>query len=587
MSGGPPTRDACIFDLAIIGAGIYGIQAARTYLELHPYDKVIVFEGSGDVGGVWSSERVYDAFWTQTPLGILEFSDMPLEGVPDHDTYHGFFPAKYVAEYLKSYVESRIYGGQTLASRIRSHSQVEVLSKVDEGWTLHVKNSTDSAVADTELGARKVIDATGLTSTPNVPSIPGQDNYQGQFLHHKGFALHQASLFSATGPQRIAVIGGAKSAADVAYACAKAGKDVTWIIRRSGAGPAAFVSAKGSWPYNNSNESFYTRLTSHFLVSWFFDESKTRLGRFLYGTGLGRAFIGWVWKAISRKASGLANYDREDGRKNGFHNLRPDTEIFWQNDSTGVCQRDDFFDTIARKVKVYREDIKEMNAHGLELADGTIASADCVIFATGWKTSHPRIKVQEDGQNLTLSLGLSVSEPQASEASNNWEELISSASKQILARFPVLQHRPRYHDGPDNKAPLRLYKGVLPINDRSIAFVGQMLSGNNFRIAEVQALYAVAALDGVLLLPSKEHMRTTVAETIAWNRARYLSKGRHGNWLYWDMVPYTDDLLQELGLHSHRHTSYWKDLLMPCFARDLVGLIEEHRAKTLRARKFQ
>lgn len=55
MSGGPPTRDACIFDLAIIGAGIYGIQAARTYLELHPYDKVIVFEGSGDVGGVWSS----------------------------------------------------------------------------------------------------------------------------------------------------------------------------------------------------------------------------------------------------------------------------------------------------------------------------------------------------------------------------------------------------------------------------------------------------------------------------------------------------------------------------------------------------
>jgi len=42
------------FDLAVIGAGIYGIQAARTYLELHQNDRVIVFEASGHVGGVWS-----------------------------------------------------------------------------------------------------------------------------------------------------------------------------------------------------------------------------------------------------------------------------------------------------------------------------------------------------------------------------------------------------------------------------------------------------------------------------------------------------------------------------------------------------
>lgn len=42
-------------DLVVIGAGIYGIQAARTYLELHPTDHVIVFEASEDVGGVWSA----------------------------------------------------------------------------------------------------------------------------------------------------------------------------------------------------------------------------------------------------------------------------------------------------------------------------------------------------------------------------------------------------------------------------------------------------------------------------------------------------------------------------------------------------
>jgi len=55
MSTEPPNGGLQEFDLAVIGAGIYGIQAARTYLELHQNDKVIVFEASGDVGGVWSS----------------------------------------------------------------------------------------------------------------------------------------------------------------------------------------------------------------------------------------------------------------------------------------------------------------------------------------------------------------------------------------------------------------------------------------------------------------------------------------------------------------------------------------------------
>jgi cation diffusion facilitator CzcD-associated flavoprotein CzcO len=44
-----------IYDLAVIGAGIYGIQAARIYLTIHPNDKVIIFEASGVVGGVWSN----------------------------------------------------------------------------------------------------------------------------------------------------------------------------------------------------------------------------------------------------------------------------------------------------------------------------------------------------------------------------------------------------------------------------------------------------------------------------------------------------------------------------------------------------
>lgn len=45
------------WDLIVIGAGIYGIQVARTYLELHPTRRIVVLEASGEVGGVWSKRE--------------------------------------------------------------------------------------------------------------------------------------------------------------------------------------------------------------------------------------------------------------------------------------------------------------------------------------------------------------------------------------------------------------------------------------------------------------------------------------------------------------------------------------------------
>lgn len=44
-------------DLIVVGAGIYGIQVARTYLELHPARSVAILEASDSVGGVWSNGK--------------------------------------------------------------------------------------------------------------------------------------------------------------------------------------------------------------------------------------------------------------------------------------------------------------------------------------------------------------------------------------------------------------------------------------------------------------------------------------------------------------------------------------------------
>lgn len=64
-----------VYDVIVIGAGmslirenvnvrvltertgIYGIQAARTYLEIHPDAKLVILEADEVVGGVWSTSE--------------------------------------------------------------------------------------------------------------------------------------------------------------------------------------------------------------------------------------------------------------------------------------------------------------------------------------------------------------------------------------------------------------------------------------------------------------------------------------------------------------------------------------------------
>ena len=125
---------------------------------------------------------------------------------------------------------------------------------------------------------------------------------------------------------------------------------------------------------------------------------------------------------------------------------------------------------------------------------------------------------------------------------------------------------------------------MLPISDPSIIFLGKIMLGNHFRTAEVQALWALSVLDGTLDLPTETVMERDVAETVAWCKKRYLGKGQFGNWFWFDMVPYTDALLAQMDLWSHRRERgegwmEWRELVKPCFARDLSGLIGEYKRK--------
>jgi dimethylaniline monooxygenase (N-oxide forming) len=248
---------------------------------------------------------------------MAEFSDVPLRLPSEATTYHGFFPARYVTDYLENYADSHIYCGKSLRDRILCQHRVTRLERRVSGeWS--VLTSTDS---EQRFEASKLIVASGFTSTPYEPTLPSRPAFSGQILHQKFFG--QSSFLNNPQVANVAVLGGGKSAADIVYASAKAGKHVSWIIREGGGGPAAHTQAAGLGPYENSIEMFGTRVLSSLSPSIF--GSQTIWTRILHRTRVGRKIVDWVWKKSDKQNRSIAGYQTRRGAGKGFEELEPDT----------------------------------------------------------------------------------------------------------------------------------------------------------------------------------------------------------------------------------------------------------------------
>lgn len=201
---------------------------------------------------------------------MAEFSDQPM--TPPTEQYYGFFPGKYTTAYLESYVDNHIYSGQTIRDRILFKSNVDCIIEIPQLDSAEGAHWDITYNTTQKIRTSKVIDATGMTSQPQVPTLPGSFDFKGKTLHHKSFGQSQALLLKDPSVQSICIIGGAKSAADVAYACAKSPleRNIHWIIRQDGNGPSAFFAAPAMTErYANSNEGFYNRFLASFLPNRF------------------------------------------------------------------------------------------------------------------------------------------------------------------------------------------------------------------------------------------------------------------------------------------------------------------------------
>jgi cation diffusion facilitator CzcD-associated flavoprotein CzcO len=93
------------------------------------------------------------------------------------------------------------------------------------GWTVAIEQGGETHEEDFDL----VVIATGLYSDiPNLPDIPGQEDFQGEILH-----ISQVKTRAPLDGKRVAVVGYGKSATDAALEAASVAQEVHLIFREA------------------------------------------------------------------------------------------------------------------------------------------------------------------------------------------------------------------------------------------------------------------------------------------------------------------------------------------------------------------
>jgi dimethylaniline monooxygenase (N-oxide forming) len=482
-----------------------------------------------------------------------------------------------MSTYLEEYVDSHSYAGKTLRERVIFSATVKSLEKIAGLWTIKYSSALEG---DSTLLARRVIVSTGSTSIPNMPSLKGSAAFKGPIIHTLDFGrsniLEDASL------KQITILGGGKSAADMVYQSVKAGKQVSWVIRNSGKGPGGFVAGKSpGGPYRNVPELGITRIFSAIVIPSGLGKNSW-LSTFLFRTKLGRWMHEFLERAANKQTIQAARYNDRPGAKESFKNLKSEMNAFFLTSPAGIVHYADFWDTIAQNVDIYREDIDHIDENNIYLTSGASINSDAILCGTGFNESFPFLTPV---QCIDLGLPHSISD-EPPEITKEWTTLTQTADAKILKRFPRLANPPplpeNLGDISTSIAPYRLYNCIIPLSvtqDRSIAFTGFANIPNMFACSEINAIYATAYLDGHLKLPPMKEMKEHIAYTSSYMRLRCPTYGLKGNFWNFDLFPYVDGLLGEMGLSSYRHKGWWANWTSTFLIEDLRGLKDEYLKK--------
>lgn len=345
--------------VAIIGAGFAGLATVRTLRDLG--HDVTVYEKAPDVGGVWSTTRLYPGVSTQNGKDTYHLSDYPMPA-----SYPEWPTGQQVQAYLHGYAEKF-----AILPMIRLNTEVTAATQDDSGgWQITAKGPEGESTASYE----QLIVCNGIFSAPAVPQFEGAQAFRdagGSICHSSEFL----ELDDARG-KHVLVVGYGKSSCDVAAALAPVTVQTTVVARE----------LIWKMPKKLANRLNYKYLFLTRMGEALFPYIKLKgTEKFLHGPGrpIRNSMIGSVQGVIARQ---LKLKKRGVEPKGSFERIAR---------STVSLVTDGFFDMVedgrihvARDARIERLEVVDGQRRAV-LSNGQTVPADIVICGTGWHQEMP------------------------------------------------------------------------------------------------------------------------------------------------------------------------------------------------------
>lgn len=332
--------------VCIIGAGPCGLLAAAALKKRGiPFE---IVDAGRQPGGIWDIDRdatpMYDSAHFISSRRLSGFPGFPMPA-----TYPDYPRHDLILEYIRSFarhhdLERHITFGVRVESAVR---------RSEGGWNLALS-------AGEEQRCSALCVATGTTWQPRVPEVPGR--FEGEAYH----SFHYRSPKEFEG-QRVLIVGGGNSAADIACDAARSAKRAFISLRRGYYFIPKFIFGQPSDVFAHAGPQ---------LPRW--------LEERVFGFLMNRVLVG-----------DLTRYGLQ----------KPDHPILRSHPilNTQLLHHLGHGDIQARR------DIKSLDGHMVHFADGTSEEIDLIVWATGYDKRFPFLRDEEvDGNADALDLYLNV-----------------------------------------------------------------------------------------------------------------------------------------------------------------------------------
>ena len=401
--------------VAVIGGGVSGLAAAKAFDERG--HRVVGFERSHDFGGVWELSRSYPDVQTQSPKDLYCYTDHPMP-----DDYPEWPKGPQVHAYLHSYAEkhrlSRLFHLNTNVASMDRRSDGQ------PGWTLTLEAGGQTWSEDFDF----VAIATGQFSDKNILTHPGQEAFEasgGQVMHSSEYT--DPSMVNG---KRVVVLGGSKSATDIAVNAANSGaKSVHWVYLEPVWRIPYFVGGI------NFKRLLYMRAQEQQFNAW---------GRKGLSKALAAVFKPLVWanfrglETLLKTQLGLRKYG-----------LVPKVPIEKDVSCSVPIVTPGLFEALKDgRIRNIEGTIDHYDGNTIHMTGGQQVEADVSILAVGWKLGVPYLPqecqdklIEQDGQYRTYRLAVNPDLPDMGFVGFN-SSFCTVLSAEMVANWLV-----RYADG--------------------------------------------------------------------------------------------------------------------------------------------